>query len=118
MAHVLNFKEQRLRDEKKTGINGPAPDINKSQSHSSSLRAPLKSYMGTTSQTSSQVLLLVLEGPGLSLPPPGPRGTFLMGSARTEGSTIGRIWKNLHPQTKNHLMPLSLKDLQDHTFQP
>lgn len=50
------------------GTNGPAPDINKSQSHSFSLRAPLRSYMGTSSQKPSQELLLVLEGAGLLLP--------------------------------------------------
>lgn len=72
------FREQRLRDEEKMGTNGSAPDINKSQPHSSPLRASLKSYRATSTQKPSQELLLGLEGAGLHLPPPGPGGTLFL----------------------------------------
>lgn len=64
-----------------------------------------------------------VEGPELHLPPcprtrVNPPGGLGLGVPGQRGLYRGETWENLHPQTSDHLPSLSLKELQDHPFQP
>ena len=117
----LQSKEKRLREEEKKGIRDPASDIIKLQACSSSLRAPLKSHTCTSPQN---ILSGAAGGLGGTRAAPSPTGTRVkpldglsLGVPGQRGLHWGEDGKTSTPKPIT-ISGLSLKDLQDRTFQP